>query len=58
MKYGELYPVEIAIDESLMQGIGRKVVFDTIEYAKSKTYKRIILDADFRNKCAKSLYKN
>lgn len=53
----DLYLAEIAIDESLRgQGMGRKVIFDTIEYAKSKNYKRIILDADFRNKAAKSLY--
>lgn len=53
----DLYLAEIAIDESLRgQGMGRKVISDTIEYAKSKNYRRIILDADFRNRSAKALY--
>lgn len=55
----DFYLAEIAIDESLRgQGLGRKVIFDAIDYAKSKNYKRIILDADFRNDGAKSLYEN
>lgn len=54
---GDLYLDEIAIDESMRgQGMGRKVINDTIEYAKSKNYKRVILDADFRNEGAKALY--
>ena len=53
----DFYLAEIAIDESQRgQGLGRKVIFDAIDYAKSKNYKRVILDADFRNKGAKSLY--
>ena len=53
----DFYLAEIAIDESLRgQGLGRKVIFDAIDYAKSKEYKRVILDADFRNEGAKSLY--
>ena len=53
----DLYLAEIAIDESLRgQGIGWKVLSDTIEYARSKDYRRIILDADFRNEGAKALY--
>lgn len=55
----DFYLAEIAIDESLRgQGLGRKVIFDAVDYAKSKNYKRVILDADFRNKGAKSLYEN
>lgn len=53
----DLYLAEIAIDSRLRgQGIGRKVVCDVIEYAKSKNYKRVTIDADFRNSGAKKLY--
>lgn len=53
----DLYLAEIAIDESQRgKGLGRKVVCDVINYAKSKNYKRVTLDADFRNKGAKKLY--
>ena len=53
----DLYLAEIAIDENLRgQGLGRKVVEDVIDYAKSKNYRRVTIDADFRNKGAKSLY--
>ena len=53
----DLYLAELAIDSSLRgQGIGKKVVWDVINYAKSKNYKRVTLDADFRNTGAKSLY--
>ena len=59
IKKGDLYVAEIAIDESLRgQGLGRKVLSDVIGYAKSKNYKRVILDADFRNTGAKELYEN
>lgn len=53
----DLYLAEIAIDESLRgQGLGKRVVLDVIDYAKSKNYKRVLIDADFRNTGAKSLY--
>jgi ribosomal protein S18 acetylase RimI-like enzyme len=53
----DLYLAEIAIDSKLRgQGIGRMVICDVIDYAKSKNYKRVTLDADFRNKGAKRLY--
>ena len=53
----DLYLAEIAIDSSLRgQGIGRMVVCDVIEYARSKNYKRVTIDADFRNVSAKKLY--
>ena len=53
----DLYLAEIAIDSSLRgQGIGRRVVCDVIEYARSKNYKRVTIDADFRNVSAKKLY--
>lgn len=55
----DLYLAEIAIDESMRgQGLGRKVVCDVIEYAKSKNFNRVILDTDFRNKGAKKLYES
>jgi len=53
----DLYLAEVAIDSRLRgQGIGGKVVCDVIEYAKSKGYKRVTIDADFRNHGAKRLY--
>lgn len=55
----DLYLAEIAIDESQRgKGLGRQVVLDVINYAKSKDFKRVILDADFRNKGAKKLYES
>ena len=57
IKKDDLYVAEIAIDEKLRgQGLGKKVLFDVIEYAKSKGYRRVILDADFRNSGAIALY--
>lgn len=53
----DLYLAEIAIDESLRgHGLGRRVVCDVIAYAKSKNYRRVTIDADFRNSGAKALY--
>lgn len=53
----DFYIAEIAIDDSLRgQGLGKKVLLDAIDYAKSKGYRRVILDADFRNDGAKKLY--
>lgn len=53
----DLYLAELAIDSKLRgQGIGRKVVCDVINYAKSKGYRRVTIDADFRNHGAKRLY--
>ncbi len=55
----DLYLAEIAIDESQRgKGLGRKVVSDVIDYARSKNYSRVILDADFRNTGAKKLYES
>ena len=42
----------------LMIGLGKKVIHDVIDYARSKNYKRVILDADFRNAGAKKLYES
>ena len=59
IKQGDLYLAEIAIDESQRgKGLGRKVIHDIMDYAKSKNYNRIILDADFRNEGAKKLYES
>lgn len=56
---GDLYLAEIAIDESQRgRGLGKQVVLDVIEYARSKNFKRVILDADFRNAGAKKLYES
>ena len=57
VKPGDLYIAEIAIDDSLRgQGLGRKVLFEVIEYAREKNMNRVILDADFRNVGARKLY--
>ncbi len=57
IKKDDLYLAEIAIDSSLRgQGMGRKVLEDVIDYARSKNLNRVILDADFRNTGAKKLY--
>lgn len=54
---GDLYVAEIAIDNSLRgQGLGRKVLLETIEWAKENNLNRVILDADFRNSGARKLY--
>lgn len=54
---GDLYIAEIAIDDSLRgQGLGKKVILETIEYAREKNLNRVLLDADFRNVGAKRLY--
>ena len=56
---GDLYLAEIAIDESQRgKGLGRQAVLDVIDYARSKNFKRVILDADFRNEGAKKLYES
>ncbi len=53
----DLYLAQIAIDQRLRgQGLGKKVILDVIEYAKSKNYKRVTIDADFRNEGARRLY--
>lgn len=57
IKKDDLYVAEIAIDDSMRgHGLGRQVLYDVIEYAKSKNLNRVILDADFRNTGAKRLY--
>ena len=54
---GDLYIAEIAIDRSLRGcGLGKKVLYEVIDYAKEKNLNRVILDADFRNAAAKRLY--
>ena len=53
----DLYVAEIAIDDSLRgQGLGKQVLLEVIDYAKSKNLNRVILDADFRNVGARKLY--
>lgn len=53
----DFYIAELAIDGSLRsQGLGKKVLLEIIEYARKKGYRRVILDADFRNERAMKLY--
>ena len=57
IKEDDLYIAEIAIDENLRSmGYGSKVIKEVIGYAQKNKYKRVILDADFRNTKAKELY--
>ncbi len=57
IKKGDIYIAEIAIDENQRsKGYGTKVIKDVIAYGQKKGYKRVILDADFRNPKAKALY--
>lgn len=57
IKKDDMYIAEIAIDENFRsKGYGTKVIKDVIDYAKKNHYKRVILDADFRNPKAKALY--
>lgn len=57
IKEDDIYIGEIAIDENhRSMGYGTKVIKDIIGYAQENGYKRVILDADFRNPKAKALY--
>lgn len=57
IKKDDIYIAEIAIDENQRsKGYGTKVIKDVIDYAQKNEYKRVILDADFRNPKAKALY--
>lgn len=57
IKKGDFYVAELAIDSNMRgKGLGTEVLNDLISHAKSNGFKRITLDADFRNEGAKSLY--
>ncbi|WP_407379361.1 GNAT family N-acetyltransferase [Methanobrevibacter sp.] len=57
IKKGDFYLAEIAIDkDKRSKGYGRRVIHDVIDYARKNSYKRVTLDADFRNTKAKALY--
>ncbi len=57
IKKDDIYVAEIAIVENQRsKGYGTKVIKDVVDYARKKGYKRVILDADFRNLKAKALY--
>ena len=57
IKEGDFYLAEIAIDESMRsKGYGGRIIQDVLEYARKNNYKRVTLDADFRNARAKALY--
>ena len=57
IKKDDIYIAEIAIDENQRsKGYGTRVIEDVIDYARKNGYKRVILDADFRNPKAKALY--
>ncbi|WP_409200372.1 GNAT family N-acetyltransferase [Methanobrevibacter sp. DSM 116169] len=53
----DIYLAELAVDSSKRgQGIGAKILNHCIESFKNKGYKKLILDVDFRNDKAKTLY--
>lgn len=53
----DFYIAEIAIDKNYRsKGYGTKIINDVLNFAKYNGYKRVILDADFRNTKAKALY--
>jgi ribosomal protein S18 acetylase RimI-like enzyme len=55
----DLYIAEIAIDpETRGQGLGRLVINKVLNHAKHKGFKRVVLDADFRNNGALKLYES
>ncbi len=55
----DLYIGEIAINpKNRGQGLGKLVINKIIKYAKNKGYKRVVLDADFRNLGALKLYES
>ena len=59
IKKDDLYLAELAIDESMRgKGLGRKVLGDVADYARSRNLKRVIIDADFRNSGARRLYES
>ena len=57
IKKGDFYIAEIAIDENhRSKGYGSKIIREIIDYALENNYKRVILDADFKNTKARALY--
>ncbi|WP_407424145.1 GNAT family N-acetyltransferase [Methanobrevibacter sp.] len=53
----DFYIAEIAVDKKhRSKGYGSKIIREIIDYAEKNKYKRVILDADFRNPKAKALY--
>lgn len=57
IRKGDFYIAEFAVDEKYRsKGYGSKVIEDVLNYAKNNDYKRLILDVDFKNTKAKSLY--
>ncbi|MBR6024003.1 MAG: GNAT family N-acetyltransferase [Methanobrevibacter sp.] len=57
IKKGDFYIAEIAVDKDYRsKGYGNKIIKDVLNHAKNNNYKRVILDVDFRNAKAKSLY--
>lgn len=57
IKEDDLYLAQIAIDPKMRgHGLGKKVILDVIECARFKNFKRVTIDADFRNEGARKLY--
>ncbi len=57
VKHEDVHIAELAISPQCRgKGIGRKVIEHVIDYAYKNSFKRVTLDADFRNNGAKRLY--
>lgn len=57
VNYGDVYIAELAVSEKCRgKGIGSKAIEKVIDYARQNNFKRVTLDADFRNDGAKRLY--
>lgn len=55
----DIYVAEIAVDEiHRNKGLGTKIIKKVIEKSKEKKYKRIVLDAELKNKGAIKLYES
>ncbi|MDR0900256.1 MAG: GNAT family N-acetyltransferase [Methanobrevibacter sp.] len=60
-KYDEedIYLAELAIDKNQRgRGLGKFLVSSAIEIAKKEGFRKVILDADFKNPVAKKLYES
>ncbi len=57
LKYHDLYLAAVAVDEDFRgKGIGNFILHSSLELAKDKRCKRVVLDVDLKNKGALYLY--
>lgn len=57
IKEDDFYIAEIAVDKNQRsKGYGSRIINDVIDHARKNNYRRVTLDADFRNTDARKLY--